>query len=103
MNEVILAGWFVISFYGMDNGKHNYLLQDKRTQTNVAWLSETPLPYGQGANIKLKIRADCDKVEAPPMSPGMHGVISYYCNANEVVELKCTERNSFVIGGVRYC
>lgn len=103
MTKVILAGWFVISFYGMDDGKHNYLLQDKRTNTNVAWLSDEPLSYGQGADIKLKIKADCERVTAPSAGPGMKGVVSYYCNANEVVELKCTEINSIVVGGVRYC
>lgn len=103
MNEILLVGWFVISFYGMDEGKHNYLLQDKRTNTNVAWLSDKPLSYGQGANIKLKMLAECTKVTAPAAGPGMHGVVSYYCNANKVEELKCTERNSIVVGGVRYC
>lgn len=102
----VFAGWLIIDTHTIDNDKHNYLLREPKKNVLIAASTEKPLSYDEGAWIKLKIKVECNVVRDPYI--GTSGVyhfdsISYVCNGEDVEELKCTEENSMVVGGVRYC
>lgn len=100
MVKLFFLGWYVVTTYSIDNGKHVYLVENKMYNQHIALNLDKPLSYGEGANIKLKFEAECQKVTDPWPIVSVHHL---YCNADKVKELKCTKHNSFVINGIRYC
>lgn len=103
MIEMLLTGWFIVSSHTLDKGQHNYLLVDMIQNHHVAYSNTEPLSEGEGSWIKLRMQLECNFVLEPPFAPGLQAVKNYYCDASRVIELKCTEKNSYVVGGKRYC
>lgn len=105
IQTILFQTWFLISSYSVDDDRHNYLVHIKKHNVNLSLSLSEPLAYGEQRWIKLKVEADCNVVKTPFMvgtkQQGWHK--DYFCSAEEAEEMKCTERNSFVVGGVRFC
>ncbi len=100
--EFFLSGWFIISSYSVDADRHSYLVEDHIKNYHVAFTLPEKLSYGENAWIKLRMNATCSEEQQPSRVPYLF-VRHFFCTAEAVEELKCTERNSFVVGGRRYC
>jgi hypothetical protein len=106
MNKIFLTGWFIIRMHTLDGVEHNYLFEDPVKNTMVSATLEAPLSYEAGTWIKLDIAADCTTIEERYEERGIAVMLHrniVLCNAQSVKELKCTERNSFIVNGIAYC
>lgn len=107
MINMFLSGWFLITTYAVDGDQHNYLLNDPQTNTIVSASTQDPLPYGENRWIKLRMTAECHKSYDydyyKQYGRSTIPLITTICSANKIQELKCTEANSFVMNGIRYC
>ena len=101
MSKLLLAGWFIIKAYSVDDGIHNYYLFDPYINRHVTASLENKLSYGEDTWIKLRMVVECEKVLSPQVGP--IDKIEYFCSAESVEELECTESNSMVVNGIRYC
>jgi hypothetical protein len=106
----ILTGWFLINTHSFDDNRHNYNLYDQQNNTFIAATVDHEFPKqniscnnADMCFVKLKMTAECVKSYSWPVANSKMPLITTLCNANKVQELKCTERNSFVINGIRYC
>lgn len=109
MFETILTGWFLINGTMMDNNLHYYELFDGQKNTYISAIVDKPFPKenlsctDDMCHVKLKIEAECFKEKSYPIANSKMALITTVCTAQRVTYLLCTERNSFVVGGRRYC
>jgi len=104
--KVLLVGWFMIKMYNVDSMQHNYLLEDSIKNTVISATLKTPLSYGENTWIKLQIVATCDTTDEIFEAPGSSAIFhknTKICDSEEIKELKCTEKNSFIVNGIPYC
>ena len=101
MFEIILSGWFIISAHTTDI-RHDYTLTDPIKNVIVIASLDEPLTYEAGTWIKLRMQVECTKTSSYPVQSFV-ALVTTRCVAKSVRELKCTERNSMVVGGIRYC
>lgn len=101
-----MIAWFIIKTHGIEaDGTHNYYVLEPTKNWHVA-LSDLkePLPYKEDDWIKLKVTMDCEFVHTTEIvGRSTFLVNNHFCNAKEFEIEKCTDRNSFIVGGVRYC
>ena len=106
MFKILLSGWFIIRFHDIDAGKHSYLVEEPNHNYKISFNMNESLPYEENTWIKLKMTTSCTEVEEPYEIKDVNTLFSkrvFLCTADVVEELKCTERNSFVVNGIGYC
>jgi len=109
MKTLTMIAWFIIKTHGIEDGTHNYYLLEpyKNYHVSISDLKE-PLPHKENHWIKLKVTMDCEFVKTvEEIDTGLMIVQylknNYFCDAKEFEIEKCTDRNSFIVDGVRYC
>ena len=109
MFKTILMGWIMINSYSADGDKHNYVLYNGDKNTYVAISVDEPFGkellscVDDRCSVKLKVFAECHSSKSYPLANSKVELITTFCSADRVQIQRCTERNSFVIGGRRYC
>jgi len=101
--KTIVAGWFMIK--GLLPGETNiYELAQPEQNYFITLTSRETLPYGPDHWIKLRMFAECEDSTDSDFFEGQSFIKNiHFCTADSFVELKCTERNSFVINGIKFC
>lgn len=104
MKIITLTAWFIIKSH-TPGVEHNYYLYEPEKRYHVSYITKDKLRFGADQWIKLKLKMECElvKTQAPTIHNAVYLVNNYYCTTNEVLEQKCTEYNSFVVNGIRYC
>jgi hypothetical protein len=105
---MIKTMWLVIVLWTPENGKHNYYLKDPVKNYHIAATLDEKLPYEPGSWIKATVTMECDDVQTIQEINTGSRIVNFlrndhFCNTTEVRNEECNERNSFVIGGIRYC
>lgn len=106
MSKLILTGWFIIKMHTVDGAEHNYLLEDPVKNRMISATLDAPLSYDENTWIKLSMVATCATTDEAYQVEGIGMTLHknlHICDAEKVEELKCTERNSFVVNGIPYC
>ena len=102
--KTILSGWFIIKAMTDTGTGQLYELVEPIHNYYVSLETSTSLPYGPDHWIKLNMNATCDDtIETDSDAPIPILRSAHFCTADSFVELKCTERNSLVINGIRFC
>lgn len=102
-------GWIMINSVTVDGDKYNYELYDAHKNTYVAVIVDKPFKkkhlscVDDICHVKLKMHVECTKSKSYPIANSKMALITTFCNASQVRIQHCTERNSFVVGGRRYC
>lgn len=92
--------------HAVDGTEHNYLLEDPVKNTMISATLDSPLSYEEDTWIKLQMIVTCTTSDETFETVGVNATLHrnlHICNAEKVEELKCTERNSFVVNGIPYC
>ena len=132
MFKILLYGWFIIEVHGVDTNptQHNYLFKGDQVGVHVydfktrhwsykqnlihvsasvdkPFTLEDGKKYPENSWIKLKAIVECQDNKTPFfVGPTQRGWSHHYlCTVvdKQIIDEKCTEKNSFVVGGVRYC
>lgn len=102
MIKILLSGWFIIRSYSVEDNQHSYLVEEPVKNMQIAFNIPNKLSYNENAWIKLQINAECEVVFDNPVG-GNFFTKTHICTGSDVVELKCTEKNSLIINGIHYC
>jgi hypothetical protein len=110
MDKILFTTWFILKSYTLDGDIYNLLLEEPYYNYHVAVTIEEPLPeiYKENTWIKVKSLADCEKKEIPytiTLGQGFYTWLrtEYFCTAITFEVLECTEENSWILYGTRYC
>ena len=103
---VIMKAWFSISYAGVDDGMHVYLLENKKDGIHLAVRQDKPLPY-QAGNIRISGTVECTDVQqfeyAMPSSGPVYSK-HMYCNSIKIKEEPCDpNREGIIVGGKVFC
>jgi len=110
IQQFLFNSWFIIASHSPAiNNQHNYLVEIKQNNVKINITLDQQLKYKVGQYVKLKLIANCTKSQQPTVLVanrrsrvvGTHN--AYLCDSDQVRVVECTESNSFVVGGIRYC
>jgi len=98
MIKLLLAGWFLVKAFSIDSGTYEYYLHDQKRGIHVAVHSKVKLDIKENEQVKIKISAECEKIEV--WNNSNHIEQEYFCNAETVHIIQPT--NCFWVNGMCY-
>jgi len=94
--ETLLFGWWLIKSMDINPNDLAYHLYSPYTNTHVHLTIHTPLPYKENSWIKGGMVANCEKITN-------NLTTTQICDATKFKIAECTDLNSIIINGIRYC